>query len=417
MFKKTPKQREACDLMAAHEHTLCYGGSRSGKTANVVRQILVRAAKKPSRHLMGRYRLAHAKASLWRVTIPEMLPKVLPGIPVAWDGSDLILSINPKSRTKRSDIWIAGMDDPVRAEKILGTEFSTIMLDEVSQIPWESVSMLHTRLAQNSGLSLRAYYLCNPPSKKHWSYQMFIEGNMPGTKKKHQYDVASILMNPRDNLDNLPPSYIRTLEAMPKRHRDRFLEGLFLTDIEGALWTLQMITDARAKEHEQSKIRRKVIAVDPSVSKSGNGDACGIVSCAATTDKQGVVGKDYTRDGRSTKQWAQAVVNAYHAEKANYVVAEGNQGGALVEDAIHNIDRNIKVKIVHARVGKLARAEPISMLYEQGRVIHTCDNPDLEAELTETDFTEANESPNRLDAMVWGLTDLLLKTPGQVHIG
>ncbi len=113
-------------------------------------------------------------------------------------------------------------------------------------------------------------------------------------------------------------------------------------------------------------------------------------------------------------------MGAYRTFEANEIVAEKNQGGDLVQDVIHNIDPTVKVHLVHASKGKLARAEPVSMLYEpkMERVAHLKDMPLLEAELTETVFSDITESPNRLDALVHGLTRLMIgKTKMRHHVG
>lgn len=111
----------------------------------------------------------------------------------------------------------------------------------------------------------------------------------------------------------------------------------------------------------------------------------------------------------STGTWAQRVVNAYWEYEANEVVAEVNQGGDLVEDAIKTIDPRVKVVKVRASKGKFARAEPVAGLYEQRKVCHVKEMPDLEAQMTEWVPLNTKKSPDRLDAMVWALTHLLLR--------
>ena len=118
----------------------------------------------------------------------------------------------------------------------------------------------------------------------------------------------------------------------------------------------------------------------------------------------------------STKTWAQRVVNLYEKHNANSVVVETNQGGDLVIDVLKNLEKSIKVVKVHASKGKFARAEPVSELYELGEVAHATEMLDLEAQLTEYVPLNASYSPGRLDAVVWGLTYLMIRKPKSVNV-
>jgi hypothetical protein len=413
-FKKTQRQVEALDLLNGHKHGFLYGGSRSGKTFIIIRNVFLRALKKPSKHLMTRFRYNHARVSLGHETVPMVLERCFPGLSVQENKADGYWTV-PADGGGESQVWLGGTDDRDRIEKILGNEYSTIYANECSQIPFDAITLLWTRLAETSGLDLKFYYDCNPPGRKHWTHKLFMEGLLPDDSE-HDLDCAHLRLNPTDNVENLPPEYIKALRSLPKRQRQRFLDGLYLSDVEGALWTDQMVNQALLKEH--SEVRKTVIAVDPSVSNRQTSDECGIVVCSLDEDGGGVVHKDRSLK-TSTKRWAQRVVDTYHGYEANVVVAEVNNGGDLVEDAIHNIDPSIKVEKVRASKGKFARADPVSMLYEQGRVSHECQMPELESELTETVFDDdLKMSPNRLDALVWGLTFLMIgKGAKRVHVG
>lgn len=417
-FKKNPKQVEALDLLNRHDHGLLYGGARSGKSLIIVRNVFLRALKRSSKHLMVRFRYNHARTSLGKETIPYVLAKCFPGIDVRENKSDGYWTM-PAADGGESTVWLGGTDDAERIEKILGNEYSTIYANECSQIPFEAIVLLWTRLAESSGLSLRFWYDCNPPGKKHWTHKMFFQGLLPGDER-HDLDVARLQINPKDNESNLPSAFLKALKSLPKRQRQRFLEGLYLSDVEGALWTDQMMNRAKLKEPAYP-LRRTVVAVDPSMSNNPRSDECGIVVCSEDANHEGVVHDDLSGK-MSTKTWAKKAVSAYHAFEANAIVAEVNNGGDLVEDVIHNIDPHIKVIQVRASKGKFARAEPVSMEYESGRehVAHVRDLPELEAELTETVFKDltVRESPNRMDALVWGLTHLIVaKSAGQYHFG
>lgn len=408
-FKKTLKQREACDLLNNHENTLLTGGSRSGKTTIGVRNVIIRTLKKPSRHLITRFRFNHAKISLWYDTIPKVMHQCFPQVSYKQNKADWFLEFK-LGFNKHSQIWIGGVDDKERVEKILGNEYSTIYANECSQISYSAILTLQTRLAESSGLNLRFYYDENPPTKRHWSYQYLIKGVFPGTNTPHGIDIAHLLMNPADNAENLPPSYLKRLQQLPKKERDRFWAGLYASGVEGALWDEPMIQGAHFLFSEIGDPVKTVIAVDPTVSNNKHSDECGIIPASIDDMGRGIIHEDLSGK-MSTNSWVQRVVGAYHHYDANAVVAEVNQGGDLVEDAINNVDSTIKVIKVHASKGKYARAEPVSALYEQGRVAH---DPDGDLEKLETELTsyvpvDYPASPNRLDALVWALTELMVK--------
>jgi predicted phage terminase large subunit-like protein len=205
------------------------------------------------------------------------------------------------------------------------------------------------------------------------------------------------------------------LEAVKERYAGtrlgrQELEGEFLEDVPGALWTRASIDDTRLKAVPDN-LRRVVVAVDPAVSNNEGSDETGIIVAGVDGAERGYVLEDVS--GRYTpEQWARAAISAYHRHKANLIVAEVNQGGAMVENTIRTIDRNVPYRAVHASRGKIARAEPVSALYEQGRVSHVGAFTELEDQLCaftcDFDRSRAGYSPDRLDALVWALTDLMV---------
>lgn len=181
-----------------------------------------------------------------------------------------------------------------------------------------------------------------------------------------------------------------------------------LDDVEGALWTLAQIESLRG--NERSEYKRKAVAVDPAISANEKSDETGIVVGGVTDDDfmQADILADCSLIG-SPDEWAKAAVLAYHQHECDYVVAEVNQGGDMVERMIHNIDPQIRVKQVRATRGKYVRAEPVSMLYEQGRVRHCGVFKHLEDQMTQWSPVHDKDSPDRLDALVWLLTELMLE--------
>jgi phage terminase large subunit-like protein len=310
------------------------------------------------------------------------------------------------SLSNGSEIWFGGLDDAQRVEKILGNEYSTIFLNECTQIGWDARNMVLSRLAEKSGLKLRMFYDCNPASVKHWTYTAFKQGMTPDGERIPDFEnYSSLQMNPKDNLENLPEEYLALLASLPARQRKRFLDGEFQADVEGALWNMLMLE--QAKSLPETELKKTIIAVDPAVTNKEDSDTTGIIVCGLDVNNAGVVLDDLSRKA-SPNTWAQRIVNAYHAHQAAYVVAEVNQGGDLVEAMIKNIDKNVPVRKVRASQGKFARAEPVAALYERQQVRHAKAMPELETELCEYVPQNSKKSPDRLDALVWGLTDLVL---------
>lgn len=403
-FQKTIKQDEAVTLMGDenHKRILLRGGSRSGKTFIIIRQLIVRAIKEPnSRHLVVRFAFNHVKRSIWLGTLPEVLRICFKGIVYIQNSSDFNIRFE-----NGSEIWFGGLDDKDRTEKILGNEYSSIYFNEAHQLTYAAVLIALTRLAQRNRLVKKAFFDCNPPSTKHWLYLVFFKHIDPLSNASLLIPemYATMLMNPRDNEANISEDYIKTtLETMPERQRKRFLEGLFQDDIEGALWNSDMINEHRVLEAPAMK--RMVIGIDPAVSTNKDSDETGLIIAGKGFDNHYYVFDDMT-GVYTPNEWGNIVVKAWYAHKLDKAIAETNQGGDLVVSNIRNIDKNVIVKKVHASRGKLARAEPIQGLYEMGEVHHVGLIEALETEMCEWDAKEAKTSPNRIDALVWALTEL-----------
>jgi phage terminase large subunit-like protein len=217
-----------------------------------------------------------------------------------------------------------------------------------------------------------------------------------------------------DNSGNLSGAYLDAITGVyaGTRLAAQELYGEMLDDVEGALWTEELIERNRESFMPQGTPLR-VIGVDPSVAENPR-DECGIVVCASTAERdlykrQSWVLEDASVLG-SPEVWANKVVEM--ARKWGCpVVAEVNQGGALVRNAINAIDPNIKVLEVHSKYGKALRAEPVTLAYEQGRVHHIGYLADLESQMFSWIPGESSKSPDRVDALVHALTALLIKPP------
>ena len=407
----TAKQQEGNRLLGGSQtHTLMVGGSRSGKTFLGVRGVATRAVKSPnSRHAIFRLRFNALRASVWLDTFPKVMRLCYPGVPYKNNRQDGYISL-----PNGSEIWFAGLDDRERVEKVLGMEFATLYFNECSQIPRASVLTALTRLAQKAeGLKNRAYYDLNPVGTGHWTYRQFIELVDPDTRQPlaHPEDYKHIYMNPADNRANVDPDYLALLEGLPERQRRRFLDGRYVAEIDGALWTLELIEGLRRDKNDLPNMRRIVVAVDPSGCsgpEDTRSDEIGITVCGEGVDGHGYLLADLS--GRySPEKWGALAVKAWHDWNADRIVGERNFGGDMVRAVVQAADRNAPYKEVVASRGKVQRAEPISALYEQKRIHHAGTFPALEDQLI--NFSSSgylgDKSPDRADSAVWGFTELM----------
>lgn len=212
-----------------------------------------------------------------------------------------------------------------------------------------------------------------------------------------------------DNLRNLAPSFLKRVVAKYQGTRlgRQELDAEVIEEAEGALWTRTMIDGARACPPPREFLKRAVVAIDPAVSSGGLSALTGIVAAGVGRDDRGYLLADVS--GRySPAEWAKKAVKLYDDLKADRIVAEGNQGGEMVRHTIETERKNIPVRIVHASQSKQARAEPVAALSEQKRISFCGTFPELEDQLCTWVPLEGLPSPDRLDAMVWAFTDLML---------
>ena len=416
--KLTAKQESARELMASEaKHILLDGGSRSGKSFLALRQVITRAVKAPrSRHAVLRFHMKDVKESIGMDTLPKVFQTCFPGLEYSVNKADWCFIL-----PNRSEIWLGGLDDKKRTEKVLGKEFVTIFLNEASQISWEARNMAVTRLAQLceyeiggkvQTLAPKMFYDCNPPSKAHWCYQVFYQHRNPETKQPIADEnlYAVIKMNPTDNVANISSDYIRELEAQSGRMRRRFLEGQYGEVAPGALWTEELIDTWRHDGEELPDMQRVVVAVDPSGASDEDNkenDEIGIGVVGLGTDGVAYVLEDLTVKA-GPKVWGNVAASAYERHMADLIVGEANYGGEMVKFVVQSAAPKAKFKKVTASRGKVVRAEPISALHEQGKIRFVGRFVELEEELCA--FTTSGyvgpRSPNRADWFVWAMTEL-----------
>lgn len=413
-FKLTARQEEANVVLAGDaEHVMLYGGSRSGKTFLLVRAIIIRVLKAPkSRHAILRFRFNAAKTAIAFDTLPKVMSVAFPGVPWELNKTDWFAEL-----PNGSQIWLGGLDDKERAEKILGNEYATIFLNECSQIPWSSRNLAVTRLAQlcrtvdGGTLKLRMFYDQNPADRGHWSYRVFEQKCDPETKQPlpNPQAFASYQINPQHNVENLPTSYLDTLNGLSARLRRRFLDGQYRDSNPSALFAEEWF-DKWRHDGALPDMQRIAVAVDPSGSgdtDNADNDAIGIVVAGLGTDGNGYVLEDLTvKAGPAT--WGRVATTAFERHQADVVVGETNYGGAMVAEVIKTARPRTPFKAVTASRGKVVRAEPFSALFEQGKVRMAGEFTLLEEELCAmtTNGYIGDGSPNRADALIWALAEL-----------
>jgi phage terminase large subunit-like protein len=225
-------------------------------------------------------------------------------------------------------------------------------------------------------------------------------------------DAATVTMRAatHDNAEHLAPGFVAEME---RRYQGSVLGrqellGEIVEGEQGALWRRDWIDAGRVSA--SGDLRRIVVAVDPPVTATKTSDACGIVVAGEDEQGQAFVLADLTLEGREPHVWARAAVAAYHEFQADHIVAETNQGGDLVVAILKQMDENVPVRKVTATRGKWLRAEPVAALYAEGRVAHVGRFEKLEAQMMafSGDGRAGGRSPDRLDALVWALTDLKL---------
>ncbi len=217
-----------------------------------------------------------------------------------------------------------------------------------------------------------------------------------------------------DNALNLAEPFVDAMQSVYAGTRlgRQELDGELIDDVDGALWTRAMI--AAASTDRTPDLVRVVIGVDPPAGSKG--DACGIVAVGLGEDGGAYVLADASLGGASPEGWARKVAQVAEKWTADRIIAEANNGGDMVESVLRGAAHSLPVRLVHAARGKVARAEPVAALYERGKVFHAGRFPELEDELcglcTGGAYHGPGRSPDRADALVWAVTELMLKPSG-----
>jgi len=401
-IKKTPKQKEAIRLISHNTTTLLEGGGRSGKTFIALYAKILRAIKYPgTHHLAARFRFSHAKVAICHQTMPVLLKTLGLTGRVHLNKSEWFYEFPNESK-----LWVGGLDDKDRLEKILGNEYASIFLNEASQISYDGYEIILTRLNPPQGVKGKIIIDYNPPSIAHWGYKIFHDRQFPDGRPVPADDFKKIRMNPADNKKNISEEYLKYLSYLSEAKRRRFMDGEYSLEA-GKLWKRANIKYYPYPDDLPDFIR-VVVAVDPSGSVGG--DEVGIIVGGSYFDDRGNMKQmtidDYSLHG-TPGEWSEEVKAAYHRWNADCVVAEKNFGGDMVESTIKNADKTINVKLIHSSRGKVVRAEPVAAQYEPNldQIIHRIPFMALEDEMCTYD-PETSQSPNRMDALVFAHAEL-----------
>ncbi len=333
-------------------------------------------------------------------------------------GDSGIMQCSPPDRrpkwkaTERKLVWPNGAEaqafsahDP---EGLRGPQFDAAWADELAKWKKAGETWDMLQFALRLGARPRACVTTTPRNAKVLKDLLA----SPSTVTTHAPTEA--------NRANLAASFLEEVRARYAGTRlgRQELDGVLLADAEGALWTRSMLDAARVAEAPE--LDRIVVALDPAVSAGAQSDACGIVVVGARLqgvpeDWRACVLADRTVQGRGPAGWARAAIDAMDEFQAERLVAEVNQGGQLVEEVIRQVDPLVPFRAVHASRGKVARAEPVAALYEQGRVSHVEGLDALEEQMCQMTARgyEGQGSPDRVDALVWALHELMVGPAAQ----
>ena len=289
-----------------------------------------------------------------------------------------------------------------------------VLVDEAQEVTDEAAFDRIDFSLRDIGIPNRIIMSLNPTTQQHWIYRRFfkergVEDDFNGIVD----DTCYIHTDYRENAENLDEAFLNLAEqcriSNPVKWKNIFL-GFWAGDTEGALWTAEMI-DAHRVASAPAGLDRVVVAVDPAVTSADDSDETGIVVAGVKRmrgEPHYFVLADRSR--HSTPQtWGAAVATAFAEFECDRVVAEVNNGGDLVELILKGFNQRMPYKAVHASRGKIVRAEPIAALYERGLVHHVGTFGELEAQMRTYQGRDTEKSPDRMDALVWALTELSSK--------
>ncbi len=369
------------------------GGRGAGKTRSGAEWIQERVESGAGRyiHLVAptagdaRDVLLEGPAGILTIAPPHMRPVYQPSLrKVTWpNGAQALLFSS---------------DEP---DRLRGPQADTLWIDELCAMRTAQDVLDMAYMGLRLGKDPRALITTTPRPIKPFKALLSREGQ----------DVVVTRSSSYANRDNLAPQFLQQILAKYAGTRlgRQEIDAELLTDVPGALWHLERIEELRVPRAPE-RLERVVVAVDPAVTFGPDSDETGLIVAGLGAD-----GACYVLDDASGRyppeEWARRAIQLYRRYCADRIVAETNQGGDLVEKTLRSVDPSIPYRGVHASRGKVTRAEPVSALYEQGRVHHVGVFGPLEDQLTSYDGSRGSSSPDRLDALCWAVHELMLNAP------
>lgn len=407
----SPKYAPLFDFSSPVRYYIVTGGRGSGKSFAISTAVMADQAEADYNILYLRQTLVSAEVSI----IPEFYEKA------EMMGFGDILKKSNTSMLNRVTGWrvffkgiqTSSRDNIAQLKSV--KRVGLALVDEAQELTNEEAFDRIDLSLRDKGVRNRIVLSLNPTAKSHWIYRRFFKAREVAEDFNGiRGDTCYIHTTYHDNAQNLDGDFLRLAEECretnPEKYRNVFL-GLWKGDKEGALWSESMVSSFRVASAPAS-LDRVVVGVDPAVTSADTSDETGIVVVGAKR----IQGQRHyyvlaDRSMRSSpNSWAGAAVNAFEEFEADRVVAEVNNGGDLVESLVQGAaGKRIPYRAVRASRGKITRAEPVAALYERGLVHHVGTFPVLEDQMRNYCGRDTEKSPDRMDALVWALTELSSK--------
>ena len=435
-------QRAAFALATSNDNKfhLFYGGAGSGKSWLIQFIILLRALRAPdSRHAIFRLTRASCEQTLFDKTLIEVLHVGFPGLYAqlvatkAFNYTDMTVTLPNGSK-----LFYNGLDEN-RLTKVLGDEFNTVWVNECNEdgLSYATVNVLLNRLravrktVDGKVLKNKMFFDCNPRFYSDWEYKVFMQGINPedGDAIPRPEQWVNCKLRTFSNQANLSEDYLENLELMGAKDRRRYMEGEWSDQNTHALFTEKMFVQGRIpkpqhildahdtltylRDEQGIVLSRITVAADPAVTADPKSDLTGITVQGICQHDDGTEHAYVLQDlsGRYTPDAAcKVIAEAYREWGCSRVIMEKNQGGLWLESTLRKHFPSVPLKFVSATAttgGKASRAEPVAAQYERGVVHHVGSLKELENQMC--DFgspASRRKSPDRMDAVVWGLTEL-----------
>lgn len=407
-LRLSPKYAPLFKFSSPVRYYIVTGGRGSGKSFAISTAVMADQAEADYNILYLRQTLVSAEVSI----IPEFYEKaeILGFGDILKKGNTSMLNRVTGWRVFFKGIQTSSRDNIAQLKSV--KRVGLALVDEAQELTNEEAFDRIDLSLRDKGVRNRIVLSLNPTAKSHWIYRRFFKAREVAEDFNGiRGDTCYIHTTYHDNAQNLDGDFLRLAEECrktnPDKYRNVFL-GLWKGDKEGALWNEPMISSFRVASAPAS-LDRVVVGVDPAVTSADTSDETGIV-VVGVKRMQGQ--RHYyvlaDRSMRSSpNSWAGAAVNAFEEFEADRVVAEVNNGGDLVESLVQGAaGKRIPYRAVRASRGKITRAEPVAALYERGLVHHVGTFPVLEDQMRNYCGRDTEKSPDRMDALVWALTEL-----------